>query len=67
MLARFAFVPSYVVYPRPGCWRLEVTLGSERREVVVEVRAAQPGSQASAGASLSPGASEGQREMNQAP
>jgi hypothetical protein len=35
----FAFVPSYLLYPSPGCWELNVTLGEHRRTIVIHMRA----------------------------
>jgi len=34
----YAFVPSYVSYPSPGCWELVVRLGAQEGRIVVEVR-----------------------------
>ena len=36
--ARYTFVPSYMVYPSPGCWSIDVRLGAEERRIVVEQR-----------------------------
>ncbi len=43
---RYAFVPSYVFYPSPGCWELRIRMGAQERRVVLgsgnEVQVHQP-------------------------
>ena len=38
VMRRYAFVSSYVIYPTPGCWALDVKLGSSRRQIVVSLK-----------------------------
>ena len=38
VMARYAFVSSYVIYPAPGCWALDVRLGSSRQQIVIALK-----------------------------
>ncbi len=42
VLERYAFVPSYLIYPAPGCWQVTARLGERERRIVIHVRAAGP-------------------------
>ena len=34
----FAFIPSLLLYPSPGCWELTATLGGEEVRIVRDLR-----------------------------
>lgn len=36
VLATYSFVPMYLVYPSAGCWEINVRLGSNTRQIIVE-------------------------------
>lgn len=38
IMERYAFVSSYVIYPTPGCWALDVRLGSSRQQIIVSLK-----------------------------
>jgi len=38
IMAAYAFIPSYVIYPSRGCWALDVELGAEKTRITLEVR-----------------------------
>jgi hypothetical protein len=37
VMSRYAFVASYVMYPAPGCWALDVQYESTRQRIIVKV------------------------------
>lgn len=37
IIDQYAFVTTYLIYPRPGCWEITARLGEHERRIVVEV------------------------------
>jgi len=35
---RYAFIPTYLIYPSPGCWELTADLGGKKARIVQEVK-----------------------------
>lgn len=38
VMRQYVFVGSYVIYPAPGCWALDVALGPSRQRIIVSLK-----------------------------